>query len=146
MAGKIYVFLGPPGSGKGSQATRLATKLGAVFFSIGEYFRQQVKMKTPLGLKVKDIIKRGKLAPNVEGIIINFFRKNSDKDFVLDGFPRNMQQDKEIFEIALRKFNLKLIAIFHLKVSDKEVIKRLTARRNCPDCRRKYNLIYNKER
>ncbi len=146
MASRVYIFLGPPGAGKGTQATRLANEIGAVYFSFGEYFRQQIKMKTPLGMQVKDIIEAGKLVPNVDEVIIDFFRRNKDEDFVLDGFPRNLKQDKEIFQIAARKFKLSIEAVFYLRISDEEIIKRLSARRTCPGCGRLYNMIYTKPR
>ena len=146
MAGNVYVFLGPPGAGKGTQAEMVANKLKADYFSLGEYFRQQIKMKTPLGMQVKDILDRGELVPNVDKIVIPFFRKNKDKDFVLDGFPRNMRQEQEIFQILSKKFSLKLVAVFYLKVSDKEIIKRLSGRRYCPDCGKQYHMTYKKPR
>jgi adenylate kinase len=146
MAGKVYIFLGPPGAGKGTQAIRLANDIDAVYFSTGEYFRQQIKMRTPLGLKVKDIIESGKLVPNIDEVVIDFFRKNQDKDFILDGFPRNLKQDKEIFQIAVNKFGLSVIAVFYLKVLDAEIINRLSARRTCTSCGRMYNMIYTKPR
>ncbi len=135
---KRIVFLGPPGSGKGTQATLVSKKFNLTHVSTGEIFRKMLKCKSKLGSVIKKYITSGKLVPDkivfktIEPII-------KRKKFLLDGFPRNLKQAK-MLEKKLKKNNSNIEKVFYFNLSDKQVIKRLTSRRTCPSCGKNYNI------
>jgi len=114
------IILGPPGSGKGTQANLIAKKYHLRNISVGKVLRNDVKKKTKLGLKIKSYIERGDLAPDsmVYEIIKSYLKKGN---FILDGFPRHMIQVKILKE--------KINAVIFLDCKKEVIIKRLFKRR-----------------
>ncbi len=144
MEGNGYriIFLGPPGAGKGTQAERLAKDLGINKISTGDILREAVAKGTELGKKAKEYMEKGELVP--DGIIVGIIEEaiNSHRDFILDGFPRNIPQAESLDEMLSRK-GLNITHVILLDVPDEEIIKRISYRRVCVNCGRVYNLIFN---
>ena len=143
MAVLNFVFLGPPGAGKGTQAEIIAKKHGLVKISTGDILREAVKNGTELGKLADGYMKRGELVPDeiMLGLIEEELEK-VDKGFILDGFPRTVKQAEGLDELLMKK-NLSLKSVILLDVPDEEIVKRLSARRVCPNCGAVYNMIYN---
>ncbi len=139
----ILVFLGPPGSGKGTVAQFLQEKFGYVQLSTGDVVREISKKKTDLGRKIKVILKKGRLIDDktMKKILENELKKGSYKHkvVILDGYPRTLKQAEDLEEI-IKKNKLKLKAVIYFDVSDKEVIRRLSSRFICPKCNKIYGL------
>ena len=141
--GKVFILIGPPGSGKGTQAKKVSEFLNYSFISTGDVLREEVKKKTKLGNIVKKYMEKGALVP--DDLMLKIIKKNlkKKKGIVLDGFPRTINQAKGLDEILKNK-SLKIDKVFYLKVKDEEIIKRLSSRRICPKCQSVYNLITKK--
>ncbi len=138
---KGIIFLGPPGAGKGTQAKKVAHFLNYSFISTGDILREEVSKKTELGALAKKYMEKGELVPDdVMLKIIEKKLKYNKKGFILDGFPRTLQQAEGLDSI-FRKNNISIEKVFCLSVSEEEIIKRLSSRRVCPGCKRIYNLI-----
>jgi adenylate kinase len=124
------ILLGPPGSGKGTQAQRLIHRYGIVQLSTGEMLRAAVAAQTPVGLKAKDIMAGGGLVPDdiVIGIISDRLdQPDAAKGFILDGFPRTVPQ-AEALDDLLRKKRLKLDAVIELRVNESALLQRVESR------------------
>ncbi len=139
------VFLGPPGSGKGTQAIRVAKAMSLAHISTGDLLREAVKNKTELGKKVEDIMKKGQLVP--DEIVISLIGQKISaiekaKGFILDGFPRNLPQ-AESLKFMFDHKKMKLDKALLLQVSDSEVVKRLSGRWHCSKCNSGYNYPRN---
>ncbi|MEA2030657.1 MAG: adenylate kinase [candidate division Zixibacteria bacterium] len=142
---KNVIFLGPPGSGKGTQAEKLAQEFGLLHLSTGNLLRDDVKKETELGKQAKEYMERGDLVPDdlLVGLIES---KLADGEFgngvILDGFPRTISQAESLKEM-LDKKNMIMEAAVLLQVSDEEVVRRLSGRWFCPTCQRVYNYSSN---
>ncbi|MGY2807049.1 adenylate kinase [Bradyrhizobium sp. USDA 4524] len=124
------ILLGPPGSGKGTQAQRLVHKHGIVQLSTGEMLRAAVAAGTPVGLQAKEIMANGGLVPDevVVGIIADRIEEpDAKKGFILDGFPRTVPQ-AEALDDLLRKKHLKLDAVVELRVNESALLARVEKR------------------
>jgi adenylate kinase len=124
------ILLGPPGSGKGTQAQRLIHRHGIVQLSTGEMLRAAVAAQTPVGLKAKDIMAGGGLVPDdiVIGIISDRLdQPDAERGFILDGFPRTVPQAKALDDL-LRKKRLKLDAVIELRVNESALLERVETR------------------
>jgi adenylate kinase len=124
------ILLGPPGSGKGTQAQRLVERYGIVQLSTGEMLRQAVAAGTPVGLKAKDIMAGGGLVPDdiVVGIISDRIdQPDAKKGFILDGFPRTVPQ-AEALDNLLKHKHLKLDAVVELRVNESALVERVETR------------------
>ncbi|WP_454627150.1 adenylate kinase [Bradyrhizobium cenepequi] len=124
------ILLGPPGSGKGTQAQRLVQKHGIVQLSTGEMLRAAVAGGTPIGLQAKDIMAAGGLVPDeiVIGIISDRIDQPDAKNgFILDGFPRTVPQAEALDEL-LKKKHLKLDAVIELRVNESALLDRVEKR------------------
>ena len=124
------ILLGPPGSGKGTQAQRLIHRYGIVQLSTGEMLRAAVAAQTPVGLKAKDIMAGGGLVPDeiVIGIISDRLdQPDAANGFILDGFPRTVPQ-AEALDDLLRKKRLKLDAVIELRVNESALLQRVETR------------------
>ena len=124
------ILLGPPGSGKGTQAQRLVHKHGIVQLSTGEMLRAAVAAGTPVGLQAKEIMANGGLVPDevVVGIISDRVElPDAKKGFILDGFPRTVPQAAALDEL-LRKKHLKLDAVIELRVNESALLERVERR------------------
>jgi adenylate kinase len=124
------ILLGPPGSGKGTQAQRLVHRYGIVQLSTGEMLRAAVAAGTPVGLRAKDIMASGGLVPDevVVGVIADRIEQNdAKKGFILDGFPRTVPQ-AEALDDLLRHKHLKLDAVIELRVNESALLQRVETR------------------
>jgi adenylate kinase len=124
------ILLGPPGSGKGTQAQRLIKRHGIIQLSTGEMLRAAVAAQTPVGLKAKDIMATGSLVPDdlVIGIISDRLdQPDAARGFILDGFPRTVPQAEALDEL-LRKKRLKLDAVIELRVNESALLQRVESR------------------
>lgn len=146
---KIFIFLGPPGSGKGTQTSRLSEKLSIPHIDTGSLLRKNIQDETELGKIAKGYIDKGHLVPLsvVSSVIEDRMRKpDCAQGFILDGFPRSVEQAKELENILDRVelFNLKEDAVaIYFDIDNEILIQRLINRRSCPKCGTIYNLISN---
>lgn len=140
----IIIFLGAPGSGKGTQAKLLHQKIGGFYFEAGDILREKAKENSSLGRKIKKIIyQKGSLVSDeiMEKILTAWLEdKDWRKGIIFDGFPRTLSQ-YQLLEKLLAKRKEKITKVLFLKVKRETVIKRLSARRICPKCNFEYNLI-----
>ena len=135
------IIFGAPGSGKGTYASRLQSKLGADVIAMGDIFREIMKEKTSLARKVKGYVEKGSLVPDdvvVEVLKQRLAKIPKGKGFILDGYPRNLNQAK-----ALEGLD-KIDVIIQLTVPAWIIIERLSARRICKNCGEVYNIRYLK--
>lgn len=132
------IFLGAPGSGKGTYADILGKKLGIPHISTGDMFREEIKNKTRLGQKIEKDIEKGKFVSDKDTIALikkRLNEKDCRKGFILDGFPRTIKQAEALNKIA------KIELAVNFVLDEEYIVKRLLARRLCPKCNRNYNLI-----
>jgi adenylate kinase len=127
------VLVGPPGAGKGTQATRLAGKLSIPHISTGDLFRANISRQTELGKLAKSYMDAGNLVPDEVTIAMakdRMEQPDAEGGFLLDGFPRNVSQAEALDEL-LKTENIKLDAVLDLEVPEEEVVKRIAGRRIC---------------
>jgi len=139
------IFLGLPGAGKGTQAKKVSSKYNIPHIATGDIFRNAIKNETPLGKKAKSFIDQGELVPDevTIGIVRNRLKEDDCKDgFILDGFPRTINQAEALKDI-MEELNTKLDLALFIKVPEKELIKRLSGRRVCEDCGATYHVEFN---
>lgn len=137
------MILGPPGSGKGTYASRLSSKLGIPAIAAGDILREMAKSETKLGKSVRSVIGKGELVPDkiVNEVFRNrLSRKDCERGFILDGYPRTTTQAK-----ALNRF-AEIDAIVLLLVSDWIIVERLSSRRICEKCGEVYNIRFLRPR
>lgn len=133
------ILLGPPGCGKGTQASNITYKYSFPHISTGDIFRENIKNKTPLGIKVKEIIDKGFLAPDeltVELVKDRLKKDDCKNDYLLDGFPRNLFQAK-----ALDTFSSPDL-VLNIVVDLDKIEKRITGRRVCVDCGSSFHIDF----
>jgi adenylate kinase len=124
------ILLGPPGSGKGTQAQRLVQRYGIVQLSTGEMLRAAVAAQTPVGLQARDIMASGGLVPDeiVVGIISDRLdQPDAARGFILDGFPRTVPQAEALDEL-LKKKHMKLDSVIELRVNESALLQRVETR------------------
>lgn len=137
------VLLGPPGVGKGTQGRRLATERGWALISTGEILREAVTRRGPLGIEAQKRMDAGLLVP--DGVMIGLVKERSARSdaargFVLDGFPRTVPQ-ADALDAMLAERGERLDAAVSLAAPEDELVRRMSARRECPVCKRAYNLV-----
>jgi adenylate kinase len=135
------VIFGPPGSGKGTYASRLQTKLGVDVIAMGDIFREIMNEETPLGRKVKEFVEKGLLVPDdvvIEVLKQRLAKRSGRKGFILDGFPRTIEQAEALDRVD------KIDVVILLTVPDRVIIERLSTRRICKKCGEVYNIRYLK--
>lgn len=124
------ILFGPPGSGKGTQATKLVEKYGLLHISTGDLFRYEMKNDTPLGKEAKRYIQEGELVPDsvTVGMLKNKVEANPDvPGYIFDGFPRTIAQSKSLDELMAENNN-EISALLMLDVPDAEIINRIKKR------------------
>jgi adenylate kinase len=139
------IFLGPPGSGKGTQAFKLSEKLGLTHLSTGDVLRDAVKNKTDLGVKAEEYMNRGDLVPDdlIIGLIEEKIKSGEiNSGFILDGFPRTLPQ-AEALKNMLSENTVNLDKAILFFVEDEEIVRRMSGRRSCPKCKAGYNMNVN---
>ena len=142
------ILLGPPGSGKGTQAQRLVQRFGIVQLSTGEMLRAAVAAETPVGLKAKDIMASGGLVPDevVVGIISDRIEQDdAKKGFILDGFPRTVPQ-AEALDRMLEAANRHLDHVILMEVDEQALIERIAGRFSCRSCGASFHERYHRTR
>jgi adenylate kinase len=127
------VLVGPPGAGKGTQATLLAGHFKIPHISTGDIFRANLKSGTELGLQAKSYMDKGELVPDSVTNAMVKDRLATADGFLLDGFPRNVAQ-AEVLRAFLGERNKPLDAVVEFAINNVEVIKRLSSRRTCRGC------------
>ncbi|HBT84296.1 MAG TPA: adenylate kinase [Porphyromonadaceae bacterium] len=124
------VIFGAPGSGKGTQSTKLAEKYGLEHVSTGDMLRAEIKAKTEFGKKADSYISKGHLIPDevMIGILDDLMKKrNGVKGFIFDGFPRTLAQGKALDEM-LEKYGEKVSVVLSLEVEEEELVNRILKR------------------
>lgn len=129
--------MGPPGVGKGTQAEQMQQKLGVPHVSTGNILRAAMGQRgSPLGERVRSFVESGQLVPDGlmgELIAERLERKDAASGFILDGFPRTLEQ-VSILEDVLGRLGLALDRVLMLVVPESEIVRRLSGRRTCPQC------------
>ncbi|MCD6522913.1 MAG: adenylate kinase [Candidatus Diapherotrites archaeon] len=132
------IFLGPPGAGKGTYASRIMERLNIPQISTGDLLREAIRNRTEIGIKAEEYVSQGKLVP--DDIVIEILKQRLAKDdckngFILDGFPRTIEQAKALDNIT------HIDLVINLVVPDEIIVKRLSSRIICKRCGAVYNLI-----
>lgn len=145
MTGMNLMLMGLPGAGKGTQAERIVDEFDIPHISTGDIFRAAIKNKTPMGLKAKSFIDKGELVPDevTNGIVKERLSEaDTDKGFLLDGFPRNMAQAQALEEMGV-ELSKPLVGVINIHVDPASLLERLTGRFICRDCGATYHKIFN---
>lgn len=132
------IFLGPPGSGKGTYASKISPKRKIPHISTGDLFRKNIKEETEIGAMAKKFIEKGNLVPDeivIEMLKNRIEKKDCQKGFILDGFPRTIPQAEKLAEIT------DMDIVINMRVPDEIIVKRLSSRITCKDCGEIFNLI-----
>lgn len=142
MALRAIIF-GAPGSGKGTYASRLQAKLGVDVIAMGDIFRELMKEDSELGKKVKGYVEKGQLVP--DGVVVEVLKQRlskvpKEKGFLLDGYPRTLDQAKALDAVT------PIDVILLLDVPDWIIIERLSSRRICKNCGAVYNTRFLKSK
>lgn len=137
----IIVFLGPPGSGKGTQAQMLDDEYGFYHFDTGSLLRAEVKSNSDLGVRIGQYINQGQLVPIdiIRELLLKFFRTTKAERIMLDGFPRSLEQ-AHVLDEGLAELGDDLDFAFYLHVEQAALLERIIYRRCCPTCGAIYNI------
>jgi adenylate kinase len=135
------VLLGAPGAGKGTQCKRIAKRYGVQHLSSGDILRRQRATGTDLGKKAQSYMDAGQLVPDqiIVEMMIDAIEETPAAGFVLDGFPRTVNQAAEL-DKALAQSGHEIDAILNLQIRDEVVLERMTGRRSCPKCGAVYHI------
>jgi len=140
--GTRYVFLGPPGAGKGTQAALISQALGVPTVATGGIFREAISRGTKIGRQISQFVNSGILVPDklTNAIVAERLKeKDCKKGFILDGYPRSLTQAKTL-DTYLQKVHTPLDRVLYFKVDAPVVIERMGKRRVCSQCGQTYNL------
>ncbi len=142
---KDLILIGPPGSGKGTQADLVAARHGLLHLSTGDLFREHLKRGTELGKLAKSFMDRGDLVP--DDVTIAMVKERIDQPdaaagVIFDGFPRTIQQAMAL-DKTLTERGRKIRGVLNFNVADEEIVKRLSARRVCPKDGATFNVLSN---
>ncbi|MFQ3854344.1 adenylate kinase [Staphylococcus parequorum] len=139
------ILMGLPGAGKGTQASEIVKKFPIPHISTGDMFRKAIKDGTDLGKEAKSFMDRGELVPDEVTVGIVKDRISEDdakKGFLLDGFPRTIEQAEALNEI-MQELDRKIDAVINIEVAEEELMNRLTGRKICEKCGTTYHLVFN---
>ena len=143
---KYIILLGPPASGKGTQATRLRDIVNLPHVASGDLFRYNLKNETELGLKAKTYMDKGALVPDditIAMVLDRLSRDDCQDGALLDGFPRTIAQ-AEALDKALAESGHKINLVLNISVPDEVLIQRVTGRRLCRTCGEPYHILFKK--
>jgi len=138
-----FVFLGPPGAGKGTQGDMISEKYEIPKISTGDILREAINNQTEIGVKAEKYVKKGELVP--DSIVFEMVKHRLQMDdvkkgFIFDGFPRNIKQAKFLDDL-LSDLNMPIDKVLYINVDEEKLINRLSSRRVCKSCGKVYNLI-----
>ncbi|WP_069650756.1 adenylate kinase [Caloranaerobacter ferrireducens] len=139
------ILLGPPGAGKGTQASGIVKKYNIPHISTGDIFRKNIKEGTELGKKAKEYMDKGLLVPDdiVVAIVKDRLTESDCKDgFLLDGFPRTVAQ-ADALEAELKNLNMQLDKVINIEVDKEALIERAVGRRICKECGATFHIKFN---
>jgi len=140
----VYIiFLGAPGAGKGTQAAALAQELNLVHIATGDLFRQAIEQETGLGTQVKSYVEKGMLVPDeltTKMVLERLSAPDCELGAILDGFPRTLAQ-AEALDKALAQQAKATDKVIYIKVSEEELLKRLSGRWICRNCQSPYHTV-----
>ncbi|MBF9293136.1 adenylate kinase [Staphylococcus epidermidis] len=139
------ILMGLPGAGKGTQASEIVKKFPIPHISTGDMFRKAIKDETDLGKEAKSYMDRGELVPDEVTVGIVKERISEDdakKGFLLDGFPRTIDQAETLSQI-MSELDREIDAVINIEVPEEELMNRLTGRRICEKCGTTYHLVFN---
>lgn len=144
----ILIFLGPPGSGKGTQAKRVSKAKMWPQLSTGDMLRSAIAAGTKLGLEAKSYMDKGSLVPDT--VVIGMISERTQEfdckgGFILDGFPRTIPQ-AEALDKVLTSRSKKIDKVISFEIADTELVGRATGRRTCPKCNSMYHIVSAKPR
>ena len=136
------ILLGPPAAGKGTQAENLSERFNIPTISTGEMIRAEIAEKTELGIEAAKLINHGNLVP--DQVVLNMIKARIAKEdckngFILDGFPRTAGQAE-----AAEQMGIKVDKVISISVPDEEIVKRISGRRICENCKTGYHTVYDK--
>ncbi len=144
MARPRLIFLGPPGTGKGTQAARMATRYNLTACSSGDALRDEIREQSEIGRQVNEYVESGTLVPDelITDVMLAAIDKFPESSgFILDGFPRTVPQ-AESLAVGMEKRSLPLDGVLDFQLDHRKIIERITSRRICSNCNRTYNLLF----
>ena len=141
----IIILLGAPGAGKGTQGKMLSEKYALPEISTGDILRAEVKDNTDLGKEAEEYMKKGELVP--DAVIIGMMKNRMNCEdckngFILDGFPRTVEQ-ADALENMLKNEGKNVDYVLNIAVPEEKIIRRISGRRSCPECKSVYNIYFN---
>lgn len=144
MSRTIWLFMGPPGCGKGTQASRLKREGLCEHLSTGDLLRAAIKSGSELGLKVKSFVDSGSLVPDqvMLELIEDAITSGHLSQTVLDGFPRTIVQGEALVKMLSKSTSVKLGGVFWFKIDSLILVKRAVGRRTCSSCGAIYNIEF----
>ena len=134
------IFLGPPGAGKGTQAKMISTELNIPHISTGDIFRENLKNDTALGQEAANYMNKGLLVPDeVTNNMVKdrLSRNDCQMGYILDGYPRTINQAQFLDNLE------NIDKVINFQLGNDEVIKRISGRRTCPNCKKMYHILFN---
>ena len=139
------ILLGPPGSGKGTQAQKIGERYHIPQISTGDILRSAVKEQTPLGVEAQGYMDQGRLVP--DEVVVGIVRErltasDCNGGFMLDGFPRTLPQ-AEALDATLGEMKREIHHVISIEVDNEELLRRLTGRRTCRNCGAMYHIMFN---
>lgn len=139
------ILMGPPGAGKGTQASRLVSNFGLTQISTGDLFRKALSEQTKYGVIAKYFIQFGHLVPDdytIQMVRDHLLENKFENGFILDGFPRTIIQARELESIG-KEFGFKIDAIINLDIPQDKLVRRLSGRRTCKACGSTFHVEFN---
>lgn len=139
------IIMGPPGAGKGTQASFIVKRYNIPHIATGDMFREAIKNKTDLGKLAYSYIEKGELVPDEVTIALvkeRLSQEDVQKGFLLDGFPRNIEQKISLDKILV-ELNHDIDVVLNIDVAEEKIIERIIYRRVCSICGKTYHLKYN---